>query len=410
MPAPSIPSEARQCYEHHLGASYFTGARFGITRLIQVIAAVSLGATAFDLAIITAANGLGLIVSLLLGSVMKYQRKLPYLVVPAFLSNFALLCVALVSDLPLFVLLVSVHGFLDTCTLPAMGSIQRSTYPAAQRGGMVGFIRSRFMLCGLISGLLMAEILETSLLSYRIILPLAGIMGFVACFHFMCMKPQEQIVRAAKSMKKSSLLDPLKNKSFLSFTLVLSLFECAHLMIQPLVPQLLMDNGVDGRGMVWFFAIIPGICGIFTFARWGKLIDKIGVVQVRAIGAVAYTLEALLLLGAGSIASALNVSPFMIIMLAALIRGLALGAIVLTWSLSPMHFASKENCSQYIGVHNFATGLRTLFAPILGVCCIQFIQPQSLFAFSALLMLMAGVLFWLQSLPSREADLTLTHA
>ena len=395
MPSLDVPREARQCFEHHLGASYFTGARFGITRLIQVIAVVSLGASALDLAYITAANGCGLMVSLVLGKVMKSQRKLPYLVIPAVLSNAVLLCVALVSSLPLFVVLVSVHGFLDTCTLPAMGSIQRNTYPVRLRGGMVGYIRSRFMLCGLISGLLMAEILEMQLLSYRILLPLAGVLGFVACFHFMCMNPREQIEQLAAKKVGSSLLDPLRNRDFMSFTIILTVFECAHVMIQPLIPGILIGLGVDGRGMVWFFAIIPAVCGVFAFPFWGRVIDRIGVVHVRALGSVAYAIEALLLVGAIPIASMCALQPYTVVMCAACIRGVSLAAILLSWSLGPLHFSDRENCSHYIGVHNFGTGIRLLCAPLLGVWLLHFFSSQNVLMLSGTVMLMSSGMFFL---------------
>ncbi len=391
----TVPEVSRQCFQHHLSASYFTGARFGIIRLIQVIAAVHLGAGAMELAWIAGANGIGLIASLFIGSLLTQHKALPYLVVPSFISNVALLLIVLVSDLQLFVLLVCLHGFFDTCTLPAMGTIQRQVYPQKQRGGLVGYIRTRFMLCGLISGALVAELLELGALSHRLLLPVAGVLGFVACFHYLGMRPQSLIEHEVKRVRPQHTLSPFRNVGFICFTVVLSVFECAHLMIQPLLPGLLMDLGVNARGMVWFFAIIPGFAGILTFAWWGRQIDRYGVISIRACGSLIYACEPLILILAPILFQLSGIDMYYWVMLAALCRGMGLGAIVLTWSLSPLHFSSKKSVGQYIGVHNCFTGLRTFVAPLLGALCFSAYGLESVFITAAGLMGISSLGFYL---------------
>lgn len=375
----ALAASSRLAFRHHVAASLFTGLRCAVIRLLHVIAAVSLGAGVLDLSILLCANALGLMASYVVARHMPTSQLRLYILVPAILSNLALLLLYGVDQVSVFVACASLHMFLDACTLPAMGAIQRSIYPREQRGRIIGHVRMLFMCCGLIGALSIAELLVHVPQVHHYVLPAAGVLGLIATIHLWCMcahaKQSEEYnsEQSSSTFIKSAAASPMQDKIFMSFLALVSMAEIAHMMLQPLLPAYLMSFGVETRSLAWFFVIIPGIAGVCTFRYWGRVIDRIGVQRTRGLGALLYACEPFILAVIPQLSQMTGLEPVCFVWMAAVLRGLGLGAVVLTWSVAPMNFSNKHNCAAYVGCNNFITGLRVCLAPIIGVglfyCC-----------------------------------------
>ena len=168
-------------YFYHWRAELFRGARFGVIQLVHAIAARSLGATATQVATLASALGLGMVGSMFVAALMRSRPKLPYVIVPALLANVCLLAVAFAGDLKTYLIWVCLHMFFDPLSLPAMSGIQRANYPAAHRAGIIGHIRSWFMFLAIAAAFLVGLVLkfsvERQLQAYRVVVPLAGVVG-----------------------------------------------------------------------------------------------------------------------------------------------------------------------------------------------------------------------------------------
>ncbi len=394
---PVLPVALKRLYAQHICASYFSGLRCGVIRLVQVIAACSLGAEALDLAWIVLANALGLMCSYFVGTRVTARNSTCLLLVPLVISNLLLVLVLFVNDLHAFIILMCVHMFVDACCLPAMSRVQKQLYPREIQGCVLGSLRQVFMICGIVAAVLVSELMHAcdSLAMY--VLPAAGVLGLGAslCYWRMCTTLQFISVIPIEVQSLEKIKDPLRDGAFQVFLATVAVAEIAHLLLIPLLPEYVMSYGLGGRGLAWFLVILPGICAGITMKYWGRKIDQWGVVRVRAVAAALYALEPFLL-------ALLPVLPNhalaeCCVYLAALCRGCALGAVILSWSIAPLHFSQRENCAAYMGCNTLHTGLRCLMAPMLGVFLINYMPMPLLLLSSALCLLLSALLLLLQS-------------
>ena len=396
-----------RAYKHHMAASQLNGLRCGVIRLIHVIAALCLGAGVFELAILALANACGLMLSYILGRFVSLNSTRRFLLLPAVASNLILVGMIATQSLQAFVVLASMHLLLDACTLPAMGTIQRSLYQRDQRGEIMGKLRSVFMACGLIVALLVSELLHQVPQVHHVLLAVAGLLGLLSCYHYWQMASAVCLPSRVCRQKAAIYDNPFHNSIYMFFLVFVSMAEIAHLMLQPLLPMYLMNLGVGARGLSWFFVIIPGICGVLSFAMWGRFIDRWGSLRVRAIGAALYAFEPILLIMAVPFGSLITVDVWVIIMLAAWVRGLGLGAVVLTWSVAPLNFSQQASCAHYVGCNNIITGLRACMAPLLaGFLFMQCSMTFVLLLSSGLLIIAAIALFVLDGQHQSSHDAT----
>ncbi len=148
--------------------------------------------------------------------------------------------------------------------------------------------------------------------------------------------------------------------------------------------------------------IIPGIAGVCTFKFWGRIIDRIGVVRTRGIGALCYACEPFILAVIPQLVYITGLEPAYFIWLAAILRGLGLGAVVLTWSVAPMNFSGKHNCPAYVGLNNLVTGLRACCAPLIGLGLFYCLPVPIILLLAAALMSTAAIGLWLSDLQQSQ--------
>ena len=383
-----------QAARHHVHATRINGVRCGIIRLLQIIAAVHLGAGVFELSILALANAGGLLLSYLLARLVTLRHVRAYLIVPALVANLLLLGLCLVDSLQAFIVLTAAHLLLDACSLPAMGLIQRCIYERCERGTYLGKLRALFMALGLCAALLFTELMHLLPSVHVLLLPLAGLLGLWSCIHYWHMsRVVYGLVPAAQSLQRKND-DPFKNNKYMSFLGLVSIAEIGHLMLLPILPTYLIEQGIGIRGMAWFFVIIPGLCGMLSFSWWGRRIDQWGSVRVRAIGAGLYAVEPLLLIYSDMLQSVSGLDVWFFIGLAAFIRGLGLGAVVLTWSIAPLNFARQDSCARYIGCNAIITGMRNMLAPLLAGLLFINLPYAAQFMISACALLCASAALW----------------
>ena len=91
-----------------------------------------------------------------------------------------------------------------------------------------------------------------------------------------------------------------------------------------------------------------------------------------------------------------SVIPVIIVFVAYLIFGVAMTVINVSWNMSSIFFAGKEDASMYQSVHVTMTGIRGVIAPILGFTLLR------LFNITAVFMVAAGFLAWASIISYRD--------
>lgn len=152
--------------------------------------------------------------------------------------------------------------------------------------------------------------------------------------------------------------DPL----YARFMLAMFLLGLGNLMIIPITVIVVRDQFEMGYfGGIMLNNSLPLLMMPFLIPIWARLLDRVHVVQFRAIHSWAFIAAALFT----SIAVEFH-SEWLLFVSAAL-TGMGFGGGVLAWNLGHLDFAPKGMESQYMGVHATLNGVRGTIAPFLAV-------------------------------------------
>jgi MFS family permease len=99
----------------------------------------------------------------------------------------------------------------------------------------------------------------------------------------------------------------------------------------------------------------------FMIPLWARLLDRVHVVQFRAIHSWAFVLAAFLT------ALAVQFHSEWLLYVSAALTGMGFGGGVLAWNLGHLDFAPRGMESQYMGVHATLNGVRGILGPFLAV-------------------------------------------
>ena len=82
----------------------------------------------------------------------------------------------------------------------------------------------------------------------------------------------------------------------------------------------------------------------------------------------------------------------LIVYSAFLFFGIAMSAVHISWNMSSIFFAGKEDASMYQSVHVSLTGLRGIFAPFIGFMILRFFGVRIVFCVSMFMFFLSSFL------------------
>jgi hypothetical protein len=142
------------------------------------------------------------------------------------------------------------------------------------------------------------------------------------------------------------------------------------MLTAPLILVLTNTLGADRFTQILISTAIPTLLMPITTPLWARSLDSRHVVTFRVINSCVFVVaNAALLAGA-----VLGWLP--LLWGGAVLLGVAQGGSVLSWSLGHNDFAGDTQVAEYVGLHVTLTGIRGLFAPLLGVAAYFGLEHQ----------------------------------
>ncbi len=255
-------------------------------------------------------------------------------------------------------------------------AIWRANFPRHVRGQITGRITVIYSLVIAVSagvtGFLMNHWPEV----WRLTFPVAGVMGLIAAWRY-----QRVRIRMGARLRKQELdqaatrtggqlrqsVAILKNDHwYRRYMMTMFAFGSGNLMVIALLVVLLTEQfGVSRFSQVMITTTLPLLClSIFT-PIWAKRLDAVHILDYRARQAWTFVLAV------GLFAFSAVFDWIFGFWLGALALGAAFAGGKLGWNLGHNDFASDEQSTLYMGIHVTLTGLRGLFAPLIGVLVYQ---------------------------------------
>jgi len=404
-----IPSFMREAYYYEsLGAITF--ALFaGLSASFFPIIARKLGASSFQMALISSAPFMGALFTLYWARLSSNAvSQMDFFVKVKLLARAVILFAFLAINPWIFILLVFLNSLLEQAGSPAYVGIMKKIYSDDYRGRAMGYVRMEMAIVAVFASYLGGFLLDH--FSYRYIFPVGAVFGILSVAFFGRIKVKKENMR--RQRKKQGILPReileifKKDRPFALFEMIFFIQGFANLMIMPLFPIFLVDYlGISNTSMGKLVSL-SSIFLISSYLFWGHYIDKRGACRSLTVNFFLRSFIPICYFFASSI---------WYIVPASIIAGFTMGA----QELSRVHFitnrAKSKDIPTYQGIDFTLMGLRGVIAPFLGVALMHWIGMKSVFIISFCLIVISSLVMFLSdryyfsdSLPSLSSS-TLNH-
>jgi MFS family permease len=338
-----------------------------------------------------------LLFAVVAGGLMKGRAKGPYLLAAGLLGRGPLLLMPLVESPLAFVALMFCAASATSVIVPAQTTIVQANYAPERRARLFALAQAAATLAGIAAALLCGLWLDKDERAYRVIFPVAGVLGVAAPVLYGRIKLRRARRRfgtrgaaapglgGAVGEAIASVTDGLRllreEPRFRRFETGFFLYGAAFMCLQPIIPVYLVSTlHADYAEASIAKSGVFGLASTLMLAPFGRLVDRIGPARggVRFFGILA--LFPLALAAASTMPQAYP---------AFAIYGTAMAGVNILWSLGSIHFARGRESGPFQGVHVALVGVRGLLAPLLGYAALALGRPRLGMALASGLLLCA---------------------
>jgi MFS family permease len=255
---------------------------------------------------------------------------------------------------------VVAFGLFFNLSIPVLTAIYRDNYADIIRGRVFGITTSAAVISGIITQYVGGQVLDLSLEWYRYVFSALSFLVAVGAF---------AIVRMPSNHQGNDLLgNPLSYfgllRKYTMFRYVLIawfLFGAANFALMPQRIEYLTqpEYGLEYNAALVFLVVGVSVeCArLLAIQVWAYLFDHFNFIKLRIL-ITSFILAFLLVF--------FHAKSLPMLMLGAALQGCAFGGGIIAWTLWVTKFAPKEQTTQFMAIHTFATGVRGTIAPLVG--------------------------------------------
>lgn len=304
----------------------------------------------------------------------------------AILGNVPLLFVplverqSLVSPATAFATLMTISLLLYSAMKMGQSSLYRSTYPAAYRGRVLGWLLfcnyASMVPATLGAGWLIDQTRAPG--AYRWMYPLTAIVGMSACLFYARIRPLTQ-PRVGENTSIAQTLRQVgrvlrRDHDYRWFQIGFFLSGSAFFMSFGVILKLChLGQGFSAEELALLLGALPLAVLALSSPLWGWTLDRIGIIWQRVLVAIIMTLYlTCYFLG-------LVFEITWLIYLGSVLRGVSEGGGQVTWQLASVQFApSAEEVPTYNSIHFTLNGIRGLVMPWVGLRLMGWLGPWTI--------------------------------
>ena len=328
-------------------------------------------------------------------------------------ASGAALCTGLIGLIPdspagavWFICQLAAAQVLVAAVVTVRSAFWKSNYPRSDRGRITARLQGLRFLISVLTVLGAAAICDKDPESYRWIFPAAALCGATSAgllSRLHIRGEQRELARNSHPPVKGDLrtdfIEPFSltallspgqvigqmmrvlrdDRRFARYCAAQSLMGLANFLTIPVLVAVVTRElpHSDAWGFWVSTAIIvalPQLTMLGTIGRWGRFLDRFGVVRLRVLNVASWT--ASLLFGMFATLVALHPEEFggaglplalALFAVRSLLAGLGRGGGAIAWNIGHLHFARNELAEVYMGIHVSLTGIRGLLGPLVGM-------------------------------------------
>lgn len=407
----------RKTFRLHLISQFFNGISLGILLLQDVILKKSLEASNFEVTVLIFMTSIAFLFSIYGAEIINRAAR-PGMT--AFIigstGKLFLFLIPFFSTPVIFIFAIAVMSIIDSLLLPTWNIVYKHNYTPDKRSSLYSYASSLSTAALLAMATVFGYFLDFNHDLYKILFPVAGILGILMYFNLMKMlnfffkDSKEEVERSFKmdfNLLKDILILPIRNsirilktnRRFLVFEINFFIYGMAFMISSPAIPVFLVD-GLQlaytpisfAKGLIFHSALI-----IFTPIS-GKILGINNPTKFSGYMFLLLIFFPLILLAAKYFPLwGIYNSPVEILFFSFFLFGTAMSGVTIAWNLSSIYYAPHNEVSNYQAVHVTLTGVRGLFSPILGYIIMQVFSIEAAMILASLLFAAAGILMLMES-------------
>jgi MFS family permease len=386
-------------------AAIFNGAVLSLGQTQDIIARKALNAKDWQLMLMTMIWPISNFLSIWWGRLFEKSRhKSRYFLAGGVVGRLTLLYAIWLTTMNEYLLLMGLLYSANSLLIPAQNSIYQHNIRPQRRSSIYGYTMSLSMIVSVSLTFVAGRVLDIHEASFRWILVITGIAGFISSFLLSRIKIQEPLVDTPKMKEalsiKDTLMEPIRrslslmksNKPFAAFERSFSIYGMGFIMMMPIIPIYMVDrlqmsytNNFLAKG------ILSQVGMLFLAPLFGRLHDRMHPFKFIGISFAILMIFPLLMV-LSSIWAGESVTAVIIVFIAYTIFGLAMTGINMAWNMSSIFFAGNEDAAMYQSVHVTLTGVRGMIAPVLGFVLLRVFGIESVFWVASGFLAMASLM------------------
>ena len=332
---------------------------------------------------------------------------------------------ALITRLPLFILLffprsteemesVAIYHYVflgiflvyylgNIIIFPAINVLLKTNYRHQNFGKLYSYSTSLNKLITLVSIFLYGLMLDADQFFYVYVFPVVAILDILGVFFLskidyskVIQKVQQGTLGTAVSASFKGIWNILKtNRPYLHFELGFMLYGFSFMVSHTIINIYFKEALGLNYSSVAFYKNAYNILAILILPFFGRLLGNIDPRKFAVI-----TFASLLFFITFTMLTEYlpyhitiwEIDIYMMLIIAYLFYGLFAATMVLLWNIGSAYFCAPEEADDYQSIHLSLTGIRSLFAPILGVFIYEMAGFTLTFSIGILMILLAILL------------------
>ena len=388
-----VPDSARHSLIRDTIAGCLAGFYMGmIFPFVTKVARGELGATAFWLALLSAAPFVGNVLAPAFAARMERRAAMGFLLGSWIPARCLLLLLPLFPSATGFSILVGGVQLIGAFASPAYASVMSEIYPPSHRGRLMGIVRVGVQACSFVAAQFAGRFMDSGV-SYRILFPIAGLMGVAAALVFAGVRPFGNSVRespipqsepSAWGAFRDSIAILVENKPYRWFAASVMAYGFGNLMAIPLYGLFQVDVLRITNTQIAALANVASLCSIPASFFWGRYMDRHGpsrtctwsILWVSGIGVCYLFADSMLLLWGAAVCS-----------------GIGFAGIEISYLQSTLMFSDEDGRpARYQALHSLLLGIRGIIAPLVSLALLPLVGFAPLFWATLILMICGAAL------------------
>ncbi|MEZ4860504.1 MAG: MFS transporter [Caldilineaceae bacterium] len=333
-----------------------------------------LGASSELLALYTAQTYLGSILTSLSIVFMRRRRPKTFVVLCWLLSRSLFLLFALVTQVHWLLLLTALFWLLESFPSPGYTRIIQVIYPERLRGQVIAVVR-----LGMVAAILLATPLAgwaLDQIGYRVLFPLAGLVGVGAIAIFNRLRVDEGPLPPRQTRSAASLWQLVRNNHpFAIHLLSFAVYGMGGLLGYPLYAIVQVDRLQLSYTEIGLLGVAQSAAWLVGFLIWGRLVDRKGGLPVLGINQLISIVVPLAYIWA---------TNGWMLLPAFIVQGLINAGVDVGLISTCIQLAEADKVVEYAAVQATMVGLRGMITPFLGAGLVRLGMADSrIFALGA---------------------------